>query len=54
MEGIAAVCTCYCMTYTCWQGKEKELTRFEEEHNIDVHWLPDSEIYKETQKLLVE
>ena len=37
-----------------WQAKEEELIRYEEEHNIDVRWLPDSEIYKATQKLLVE
>jgi len=34
--------------------KEEELTRYEDEHRIDVHWTPDSEIYKETQKLVVE
>ena len=34
--------------------KEEELTRYEEEHRIDERWLPGSNIYKETQKLLAE
>jgi hypothetical protein len=46
--------TRYRTTFTRWQVKEEELTRYEEEHNIDVRWVPDSDIYKETQKLLVE
>ena len=25
-----------------------------EEHGIDVRWVPDSDIYKETQNLLIE
>ena len=51
---IAAVCTRYRTTFTRWQVKEEELIRYEEEHSIDVRWAPNSEIYKETQKLLVE
>ena len=51
---IAAVCTCYRTTFTHWQVKEEELTNYEEEHSIDVRWTPSSNIYKETQKLLVE
>ena len=34
--------------------KEEELTQFEEEHSLQEHWVPDTEIYKETQNLLVE
>jgi hypothetical protein len=41
-------------TFTRWQAKEEELTRFEEEHSIEVRWLPDSDSYKATQTLLVE
>ena len=51
---IAAVRTRYRTTFTRWQVKEEELTRYEDEHSIDVRWTPDSEIYKETQKLVVE
>jgi hypothetical protein len=51
---IAAVRTRYRTTFTRWQMKEEEVTRYEEEHGIDVRWVPDSDIYKETQKLLVE
>jgi hypothetical protein len=51
---IAGVRTRYRTTFTRWQVKEEELTRYEEEHSIDVRWVPDSDIYKETQKLLVE
>ena len=38
----------------CWQAKEEELTRYEEEHSINVCWLPDSEFYKASQSLLTE
>ena len=51
---IAGVRTCYQTTFTCWQVKEEELTRYEEEHSIDECWLPGSDIYKEIQKLLAE
>ncbi|KDR71991.1 hypothetical protein GALMADRAFT_74411 [Galerina marginata CBS 339.88] len=51
---IAAVCTRYRTTFTRWQGKEEELSRYEEEHRIEVRWLPDSDVYKATQTLLVE
>ena len=51
---ITGVCTRYRTTFTCWQVKEEELTWYEEEHSIDEHWLPGSDIYKETQKLLAE
>lgn len=51
---IAAVRTRYRTTFTRWQVKEEELTRYEEEHSIDVRWAPNTDIYKETQKLLVE
>jgi hypothetical protein len=51
---IAAVRTRYRTTFTRWQAKEEELTRYEEEHSLQERWVPDSEIYKETQKLLVE
>jgi hypothetical protein len=51
---IAAVRTRYRTTFTRWQLKEEEVTRYEEEHGIDVRWVPGSDIYKKTQKLLVE
>ena len=41
-------------TFTRWAAKEEELSRYEEEHAIDTRWLPDSDSYKATQKLLVE
>jgi hypothetical protein len=51
---IAAVRTRHRTTFTRWQAKEEELTRYEEEHSIEVRWLPDSDAYKATQTLLVE
>jgi hypothetical protein len=51
---IAAVRTRYRTTFTRWAAKEEELSRYEEEHAIDPRWLPDSDSYKATQKLLVE
>ena len=51
---IAAVRTRHRTKFTCWAAKEEELSRCEEEHAIDTHWLPDSNSYKATQKLLVE
>jgi hypothetical protein len=51
---IAAVRTRYRTTFTRWQLKEEEVIRFEEEHGFHERWEPDSDIYKETQKLLVE
>jgi len=51
---IAAVRTSHRTTFTRWQAKEEELTRYEEEHSIEVRWLPDSDPYKATQTLLVE
>ena len=51
---ITGVRTRYRTTFTRWQVKEEELTRYEEEHSIDERWLPSSDIYKETQKLLAE
>ncbi|PPQ93691.1 hypothetical protein CVT25_001399 [Psilocybe cyanescens] len=41
-------------TFTCYKIQEEELTCYEEEHDIDTHWLPDSTVYKEAQKLLVK
>ncbi|KAF8167514.1 hypothetical protein B0H34DRAFT_669941 [Crassisporium funariophilum] len=35
-------------------AKEEELTCYEEEHGIEVRWLPNSNVYKATQKLLVK
>ena len=51
---IAAVRTRHRTMFTRWAAKEEELSRCEEEHAIDTHWLPDSNSYKATQKLLVE
>ena len=51
---ITGVRTCYQTTFARWQVKEEELTWYEEEHSIDDRWLPGSDIYKETQKLLAE
>jgi hypothetical protein len=51
---IAAVRTRHRTTFSRWQVKEEELTRYEEEHSIEVRWLPDSDAYKATQTLLVE
>ena len=51
---IAAVRTRHRTTFTRWAAKEEELSRYEEEHAIDTCWLPDSDSYKATQKLLVE
>lgn len=46
--------TRYHTTFTCWQVKEEELTRFEEENGIETRWTPDSKAYKEASVLLVE
>ncbi|KAJ7215075.1 hypothetical protein GGX14DRAFT_610221 [Mycena pura] len=43
---IKDVKTKYCTTYSRARMLEEELTRFEEEHSIDVRWLPTS---KESQ-----
>ena len=51
---IAAVRTRYRTTFTRWAAKEEELSHYEEEHSIDMCWLPDSDSYKATQTLLVE
>ena len=51
---IAAVCTRNRTTFTCWQAKEEELTRYKEEHCIEVRWLPDSDAYRAAQMLLIE
>lgn len=51
---IAAVRTRNRTTFTRWAAKEEELCRYEEEHAIDTRWLPDSDSYKATRKLLVE
>ena len=51
---IAAVRTRHRTTFTRWAAKEEEVSRYEEEHGIDTRWLPDSESYRATQKLLVE
>ena len=51
---IAAVRTRHQTKFTRWAAKEEELSRYKEEHAIDTRWLPDSDSYKATQKLLVE
>ncbi|KAF8164965.1 hypothetical protein B0H34DRAFT_687229 [Crassisporium funariophilum] len=51
---ITAVRTRYRTTFMRWQVKEEELTRYEDEHSISERWLPDSAVYRETQKLLIE
>jgi len=54
MKEIKQVRTRYGTTFTRYQVKEEEVTRFEEEHDIEERWLPTSEAYRTAEKLLVE
>jgi hypothetical protein len=51
---ISYVRTRYRTTFTRLQLKEEELARYEVDNDIDDRWEVDSQVYKDTAKLLVE
>lgn len=51
---ITAVRTKYRTTYQRILGLEEELSRHEEEHGIEVRWVPSMQAYKDAAVMMIE